>query len=48
MCFKRDAMPSFGYVWTAPEWQGLFWRWCKLVGCSYVSGLFARYDDRWP
>jgi len=21
---------------------------CKLVGFSYVSGLFVRYDDRWP
>ncbi len=36
------------YVWTAPDWQGLFWRWCKLVGCGYVFGLFARCDDRWP
>jgi len=47
MCFESDGMSPLGYVWTAPDWQGFFW-WCKLVGCSYVFGLFARYDDRWP
>jgi len=41
-------MSALGYVWTAPDWQGFFGWWCKLVGCSYVFGLFARYDDRWP
>jgi len=28
--------------------KGCFEVGCKLVGCSYVFGLFARYDDRWP
>jgi len=37
--------------WLCVDGPGLtrvFWWWCKLVGCSYVFGLFARYDDRWP
>ncbi len=42
------GMSPYGYVWTAPIWQGLFWRGCKLVGCGYVFGLFVRYDNRWP
>ncbi len=41
-------MSGFGYVWTAPVWQGISRRRCRLVGCSYVFGLFARCDDRWP
>lgn len=36
------------HVRTAPDLQGLIWDGEISMGCGHVSGLFARYDDRWP
>jgi len=32
-------MPGSCHVWMAPGWQGVFSIFCRLVGCSHVSGL---------
>ena len=36
------------HVWTTPALQGEFDLIFIPVGCGHVSGLFVRYDDRWP
>jgi hypothetical protein len=35
-----------GHVWTAPDWQELFYVDAALVGCGHVSGLLMRRG--WP
>jgi len=34
------------HVWTAPDWQELFYVDAALVGCGHVSGLLLRHG--WP
>jgi hypothetical protein len=39
---------ALSYV-DAPGWQGFFYeRLCNSVGCSHMSGLYARLYGRWP
>ncbi len=43
----RNRLPLIPHLWTAPCWQGIYERYCMLVGAA-ICPAFGCGTLRWP